>query len=211
MGLSLSFIATKGADPLSALGLSADGKTSRAEPIPPPARFITFDLGDWRFVVSDDHRFASRERVCAAAQGGVAVGLYLEEHVMISGAFGAEAGDLAWSVQHDPNHGMEHLETWGEPPAALEGIRDRLLAELRKLDDADYIFSAPTELAASVCGLNVDEFNEEVDLTVLSVTRKDLMKMQEPALPSDAGASRAAASPSAPSRPGFLARLFGKR
>ena len=211
MGLSLSFIATKGLDPLSALGLSADGRTSRAEPIPPPARFIAFNLGDWRFVVSDDHRFASRERVCAAAQGGVAVGLYLEEHVMISGAFGAEGGELSWSVQHDPNHGMEHLETWGEPPAALDGIRDRLLAELRKLDDADYIFSAPTELAASVCGLNVDAFNEEVELTVLSVTRKDLMKMQEPALPSDAGAARAAAYPSAPSRPGFLARLLGKR
>ena len=211
MGLSLSFIATKGLDPLSALGLSADGKTSRAEPIPPPARFIAFNLGDWRFVVSDDHRFASRERVCAAAQGGVAVGLYLEEHVMISGAFGAEGGELSWSVQHDPNHGMEHLETWGETPAALDGIRDRLLAELRKLDDADYIFSAPTELAASVCGFNVDDFNEEVDLTVLSVTRKDLMKMQEPTLPSDGGARRPAATEGAPSRPGFLARLFGKR
>jgi len=169
------------------------------------------NLGDWRFVVSDDHRFASRERVSAAAQGGVAVVLYLEEHVMISGAFGAEGGELAWSVQHDPNHGMEHLETWGEPPAALDGIRDRLLAELRKLDDADYIFSAPTELAASVCGFNVDAFNEEVELTVLSVTRKDLMKMQEPALPSNGGASRPAATQSASSRPGFLARLFGKR
>ena len=159
--------------------------------------------------MSDDHRFASRERVCAAAQGGVDAGLFLEEHVMISGAFGAEAGKLAWSVRHDPSHGIEHLETWGEPPAALEGIRDRLLAELRKLDDADYIFSAPTELAASVCGLNDDAFNEEVELTVLSVTRKHLMNRQEPALPSHA--SRAAAAGSSTSRPGFLARLFGRR
>jgi hypothetical protein len=211
MGLSLSFIATKGSDPLSALGLSADGKTLRAEPIPPPAGFIRFDLGDWRFVMSDDHRFASRERVCAAAQGGVAVGLYLEEHVMISGAFGAEAGELAWSVQHDPNHGMEHLDVWGEPPAALEDIRDGLLAELRKLDDADYIFSVPTELVASVCGLDVDNFSDQVDLTVLSVTRKDMMKMAEHVASGAPGPSGAAPSGRTGARPGLLARLFGRR
>lgn len=211
MGLSLSFIATKGPDPLSALGLSADGKNLRAEPIPPPAKFITFELGDWRFIVSDDHRFASRERVCLAALGGVAIGLYLEEHVMISGAFCAEAGEMAWSVQHDPNHGMEHLDVWGEPPAALEGIRDGLLAELHELDDADYIFSVATELAASVCGLHVDHFSEEVDLTVLSVARKDLMKMREHAPSGAQGPSAPAPSGATGARPGLLARLFGRR
>ena len=211
MGLSLSFIATKGPDPLSALGLSADGRILRSEPIPPPAKFIAFDLDDWRFVVSDDHRFASRERVRLAAEGGVAVGLYLEEHVMISGAFGAKAGELSWSVQHDPNHGMEHLDVWGEPPAALERIRDGLLAELHEQDDADYIFSVATDLAASVCGLHVDHFRDEVDLTVLSVARKDLMKMREHAPSGAPGASGPTSPVATGARPGLLARLFGRR
>lgn len=117
MGLSLSFIASQGPDPLESLGLSADGKTLRAEPLPPPARFVAFELGGWRVVMSDDHRFASRERVSAAAQGGVAIGVYMEEHVMVSGAFGAKDGQLTWSVQHDPEHGLEHLDVWADPLA----------------------------------------------------------------------------------------------
>lgn len=94
MGLSLSFIAIRGSDGLAALGLAASGEPFRGEPLPPPEEFVAFDLGGWRFLMSEDHRFASRERVAAAAEGGSAIGVYLEEHVMVSGAFGAEEGRL---------------------------------------------------------------------------------------------------------------------
>jgi hypothetical protein len=213
VGLSLSFIASQGPDPLESLGLSADGKTLRAEPLPPPAKFVAFNLGGWRVVMSDDHRFASRERVSAAAQGGVAIGVYMEEHVMVSGAFGAKDGQLTWSVQHDPEQGLEHLDVWGDPPGALASIRERLLAELQEDDEVDTLFSAPLDLAAGACGFHPHEFEGEVDLTILSVARKDLMKMHEPALPGDPGSDRAApaTTAAATSRPGFLARLFGRR
>ena len=213
MGLSLSFIASQGPDPLESLGLSADDKTLRAEPLPPPAKFVAFNLGGWRVIMSDDHRFASRERVSAAAQGGVAIGVYMEEHVMVSGAFGAKDGQLTWSVQHDPDHGLEHLDVWGEPPGGLASIRERLLAELQEDDEVDTLFSAPLDLAAGVCGFHPHEFEGEVDLTVLSVAREDLMKMDEPALSGDPGSDRAApaTTAAATSHPGFLARLFGRR
>lgn len=213
MGLSLSFIASQGPDPLESLGLSADGKTLRAEPLPPPARFVAFELGGWRVVMSDDHRFASRERVSTAAQGGVAIGVYMEEHVMVSGAFGAKDGQLTWSVQHDPEQGLEHLDVWGEPPGALASIRERLLAELQEDDEVDALFSAPLDLAASACGFHPHEFEGEIDLTILSVARKDLMKMREPGLSADPGLAAPAATAAAEStaRPGFLARLFGRR
>ena len=211
MGLSLSFIASQGPDPLESLGLSADGKTLRAEPVPPPARFVAFDLGGWRIIMSDDHRFASRERVSAAAQGGVAIGVYLEEHVMVSGAFGAKDGQLTWSVQHDPEHGLEHLDVWGDPPGALASIRERLLAELQEDDEVDALFSAPLDLAAGICGFHPHEHEGEVDLTVLSVARKDLMKIHEPGLSADPRPATPAAAAETTSRPGFLARLFGRR
>lgn len=210
MGLSLSFIATKGPDPLPALGLAASGEQVRAEPIPPPEDFIAFDLGGWRFFMSEDHRFASRDRVAAASQGGVALGLYLEEHVMVSGAFGAEEGRLVWSVQHDPEHGLEHLDIWGEPPAALEGIRDRLLTELQTLEDTDTLFNAPVDLAATICGFDPNAFSGEVEMMGLKVVRKDLMKLRDPTLSADLRDPGGIAPADEAPRPGFLARLFGR-
>lgn len=211
MGLSLSFIAIRGPDALAALGLAASGEPFRGEPLPPPEEFVAFDLGGWRFLMSEDHRFASRERVAAAAEGGSAIGVYLEEHVMVSGAFGAEEGRLVWSVQHDPEQGLEHLDVWGEPPAALEGIRDRLLAELRTLEDTDTLFNAPVDLAAIICGFDPNAFSDEVEMTGLKVVRKDLMRLRDPVLAADLRDPGATPPAGDPPRPGFLARLFGRR
>ncbi|MCA3721378.1 hypothetical protein [Phenylobacterium sp.] len=172
---------------------------------------MAFDLGGWRFLMSEDHRFASRERVAAAAEGGSAIGVYLEEHVMVSGAFGAEEGRLVWSVQHDPEQGLEHLDVWGEPPAALEDIRDRLLAELRTLEDTDTVFNAPVDLAATICGFDPNAFSGEVEMTGLKVVRKDLMKLRDPVLAADLRDPGTTPPAGDPPRPGFLARLFGRR
>jgi hypothetical protein len=211
VGLSLSFIATRGPDALAALGLAASGEPFGGEPVPPPEDFIAFDLGGWRFFMSEDHRFASRERVVAASQGGSALGVYLEEHVMVSGAFGAEEGRLVWSVQHDPEHGLEHLDIWGEPPAALEGIRDQLLAELQTLEDTDTLFNVPVDLAATICSFDPNAFSGEVEMMGLKVVRKDLMKLRDPALSADLRDPGGIAPADEAPRPGFLARLFDRR
>lgn len=211
MGLSLSFIAIRGPDALAGLGLAASGEPFRGEPLPQPEEFVAFDLGGWRFLMSEDHRFASRERVAAAAEGGSAIGVYLEEHVMVSGAFGAEEGRLVWSVQHDPEQGLEHLDVWGEHPAALEDIRDRLLAELRTLEDTDTLFNAPVDLAATICGFDPSAFSGEVEMTGLKVVRKDLMKLRDPVLAADLRDPGTTPPAGDPPRPGFLARLFGRR
>jgi hypothetical protein len=191
---------------LDALGLAERGERAAMFPLPPPAKFAMFELDGWLFAMSSDHRFASRERACAVSHGGEAVGAYLEEHVMISGAFGASDGRLAWSVQHDPDRGMEHLDTWGAPPAALAAIYAKHLEDLRAHDDADYVFSAPGDLAATVCGFDPNTFDREVELVELSVARKDMMKLREPQL---SGAA-AEGAPAAPRKPGLLARLFGR-
>jgi hypothetical protein len=67
------------------------------------------------------------------------------------------------------------------------------------------------DLAAGVCGFHPHEFEGEVDLTVLSVVRKDLMKMREPGLSGSPGPAAPEAAAETTSRPGFLARLFGPR
>lgn len=128
MGLSISWGAAKGVSRgamLGALGLGEAGQVVRGHPVPPPVKLAAFELGGWVFVVSPDNRFASRERVSAVSQAGSAVGAYLEEHVMVSGAFGASDGRLVWSAQHDADSSLDHLDVWGEPPVALTGIRAR--------------------------------------------------------------------------------------
>jgi hypothetical protein len=169
---------------LGALGLAEVGHLAEGHPVPPPAKLAAFELGGWVFVVSPDSRFASRERVSAVSQAGSAVGAYLEEHVMVSGAFGASDGRQAWSVQHDPELGQEHLDVWGEPPAALTGIRARLLQKLRTEDDADYLFDARTELAATVWGFDPNRFSGEVDMLELRVVDRELMKLRDQPLAS---------------------------
>lgn len=100
---------------------------------------------------------------------------------------------------------------WGEPPAALEGIRDRLLAELRTLEDTDTLFNAPVDLAAIICGFDPNAFSDEVEMTGLKVVRKDLMRLRDPVLAADLHDPGATPPAGDPPRPGFLARLFGKR
>lgn len=212
MGLSISWVASRCLDlteMLDALGLAASGEPEQLCPVPAPARFAAFELDGWWFVVSEDNRFASRERVVAVSRGGDAVGAYLEEHVMFSGAFGASDGVLVWSAQHHCTYGLEHLDVWGDPPPALEGIHKGLLEELQNNGGADYVFDAPIDLAASLCGFNPNTFDRDVEVTGLKVVRKDLMKLVDQPLSEGAGPPPVASAGGTRKR-GFLARLLGR-
>ncbi|WP_395670322.1 hypothetical protein [Phenylobacterium sp.] len=214
MGFSLSWIASKGVDRaamLERLGLADAGEPEPAVPVPPPTKFAAFEQDGWLFVVSSSCGFASRERIAAVSQSGAAVGAYLEEHVMVSGAFAASDGRLLWSAQHDPEFGEEHLDVWGEPPSVLPGIKAKLLAAQEDDPEVDFMFDVPTELAATVCGFNPNSFDSEVDLVELKVVRRDLLKMGDQPLASamkDPG-GRYPVDP--PRKRGLLARLFGAR
>ena len=48
---------------------------------------------------------------------------------MVSWARGWSAGTLAWSVRHDLQVGLRHLEASGDLPPEYPAVRDWLLAE----------------------------------------------------------------------------------
>jgi hypothetical protein len=87
----------------------------------------------------------------------LAVSCYLESHVMVSAAAGWENGRRLWSVRHDGEQGIHHLETEGELPLAFTAIRDVLFGKQQAQGArprVDYIFDIPIALAASITGFH---------------------------------------------------------
>lgn len=77
---------------------------------------------------------------------------------MVSRATGWRDCQLQWSVTHDAQKGLLHLDVQGELPAEFAAIRDRKFAE-QAADDGtcDYLFDIPVETARSAAGYRHDE------------------------------------------------------
>ena len=182
MGVSLSFLAVKGAAPADihrALGVTDTGVASPEFAYPcPPVRGAALPNG-WYLVLLDHvvHRLIkSRAIITRLSRGCEVIACQVEEHDMYSGCFGLRDGTLVWSVVHNPQKADDHLGVWGELPAALDEIGARILKkqeEERQLQspvEVDHIFEIPIELAASFCGYRHDTRAEwgEPAFTVLA-------------------------------------------
>jgi hypothetical protein len=66
-------------------------------------------------------------------------------------------GSEQWSVWHDAQQSLTHLETRGAVPAQLEPIRQRLSAQQSSTADTDYIFDIPIELFVALGGIRYNE------------------------------------------------------
>jgi hypothetical protein len=62
-----------------------------------------------------------------------------------------------WSITHDLQRGIGHLEAEGALPDAFGPIRDRLSAKQVGQGDADYIFDVPVEVANALTGFRYNE------------------------------------------------------
>jgi len=166
MGVSLSFLAIKGAAPADihrALGVTDTGVASPADAYPiPSVRGAALPDG-WYVVLLDDvlhPLIKSRAILKRLSRGCEVIACQIEEHDMYSGCFGLRDGELAWSVVHNSNEDRDHLNVTGEPPAALAEIEMRLRKEQARHQPGaagvDYIFEIPLELAAACCGYRHD-------------------------------------------------------
>jgi hypothetical protein len=166
MGVSLSFLAIKGAAPADihrALGVTDTGVASPEDEDPiPSVRGAALPTG-WYLVLLDHvvHRLIkSRAILTGLSRGCEVIACQIEEHDMYSGCFGLHDGELVWSVVHNSNEGRDHLKVRGEPPAALAEITARLRREEAQHQPGpvgvDYIIDIPLELAASFCGYRHD-------------------------------------------------------
>jgi hypothetical protein len=100
-----------------------------------------------------DDRLATLSANCELVAGEA------EEHVMVSWLSGWKNGQKVWSVLHNPEMGLEHLDVSGNPPAPFPEIYTRLLQEARQAgsDEVDHIFDVPTTLSLALIGYKHDD------------------------------------------------------
>jgi len=160
MGYSLSWIAVRGKSPESVLAELKLARTGKLEETP-EAPFSAAALpGGWFLVIANDCNYADRAPLKKLSQGAEVAACALEEHVMASGASGYRDGEERWSIMHDSERGLSHLNISGDPPKAAGAIHKR--AEAKQAaeggDDAevDYLFEVPVEVAAKMTGFRHD-------------------------------------------------------
>jgi len=158
MGYAISWLAVRGKSPEEVrrlLGLIPTGRYGE-----PLDSLITAALlpGGWFLVLLDDpaHEFILKgtpERISIDCEVVTAA---IEEHVMASLAEGWKDGRRVWSLDHQSEKGIEHLEVVGTPPESFAEIRSKAF-ELQRGEDADYIFDVPLQVAQSLTGFKHDE------------------------------------------------------
>lgn len=162
MGFAVTWLAVKGASReiiLSSLGLVG---TERFEDRP-GAGLSGATLPDgWYLVWSSTwrERFIAEETLGPLSRDCHVVSCAIEEHVMYSYATGYWDGKQSWSVAHDAQLGLDHLDVTGRPPRKFEAIRhgNRLKQDKENAGpkEVDFIFETPLDLAQHLTGFKHD-------------------------------------------------------
>ena len=198
MGYSQSWLAVKGKSAVAVLEtLGLRGTGTHEEIVESP--IVGAELpGGWYLVVAgrSGDPLMSDAVLRRLSAGCEVVTCDVEEHVMVSVATGWKVGRRLWSVAHDAQRDMQHLQTEGELPSVFTGIRDRLRCEQQAAGgnkaDVDYIFAASVELAQTLTG---DRHDAEIP--------------GSGAEPFEVLAETSQSAAPGTGRPSFLKRLFG--
>lgn len=156
MGYAISWIALRNRSPeqaAKALGLSPTGETEEAaEGMFAGALLET----GWYVVVINEYGHRLVEKARSLSLSGEVIVACIEEHVMASSAEGWKLGLRQWSISHQSDQGINHLEEKGTPPKEYHAIKARLLSAQEGAVGVDYVFDVPLELAEAIVGYKHD-------------------------------------------------------
>jgi hypothetical protein len=180
MGWSLSWAALKGGNlqtVCSALGLRGTGK--REESAESKIAGVALPTG-WYMVQFNRTELEDRE-LARLSRSGEVVCCFVEDHVMVSWASGWRDGGKNWSVLHDPEKGLFHLDVQGEAPSELKGITVRLVAEQQAAGgekaDVDHVYDVPAELAKQLTGYRHDQDTPGMTGDAFEVLEREMMPL----------------------------------
>jgi hypothetical protein len=199
MGYSLFWLAVKGKSPDAVRAELNLRSTGRREEVPESA-VTAVELPSGWYVVVNNRSMALAENAVLGplSRGAEVVTCFVEEHVMVSEAAGWAAGRKVWSVSHQSEQGLMHLDAQGRLPACFEAVRAANGShQPGDPEDAfDHLFEVPVEVARTLCG-----FRYDIDPQVGDDGRPfEVLERAD---------NRAVGSGAAPPTKGFWSRLFG--
>jgi hypothetical protein len=157
MGYSISWLAIRGEDVKTVhaeLGITGTGEYEEV----PESPLLGVQLPEgWYLVFANRCDYVDNAPLASLSRSGELITCSVEEHAMCSSASGWSNGRLAWSVEHDSQQGLQHLDAQGDLPPVFAAVRDQLSAARAQRGDADYIFDVPVEVARSITGFRHDQ------------------------------------------------------
>jgi hypothetical protein len=182
MGFRVQLIAVTAKEPGAIqrdFGVAPSGE--REEIAESPVVGAPLPNGAYLLYINDSDKIVPDDEVYARlSKGASLIACYVNETVMHSYTCAWINGVEQWSVFHDPEQGIDHLETSGTLPPELWPIRDRLLAEQEGEDDCDHVFDIPVELFVALGGLRYDQ-----DIPGAGPEPWEILESQEPGLVED--------------------------
>jgi hypothetical protein len=157
MGFRVLLIAVSGKDPDSVHRDYGVTPTGEYEEIPEsPVTGALLPNGAYLLYINDD--IVPDDPVLASlSKGASLIACYANETVMNSLTSSWRDGVEEWSVFHDAQEAIGHLEISGDPPDQLKSIQERLLAEQEGTEGTDFVFDIPDELFAALGGMRYDQ------------------------------------------------------
>lgn len=80
----------------------------------------------WYLLYINDRLIPEASALAQLSLGAEIIHSAAEEHVMASNSAGWHNGKVIWSIAHDAEMGVDHLDTSGDLPEELAGIANRL-------------------------------------------------------------------------------------
>ncbi|MCL4854274.1 MAG: hypothetical protein KJZ78_23175 [Bryobacteraceae bacterium] len=157
MGFRVLLIAVSGKDPATIHEEYSVVPTDRYEEIAEsPVCGAALPNGRYLLYIND-HILPDRRVFAKLSRNATLAACYANETVMNSLASSWDNGIERWSVFHDAQQGITHLETTGDPPDELRAIQERLFASQADAEGTDYVFDIPVELFVASGGVRYDQ------------------------------------------------------
>lgn len=160
MGFRVSLVSVEG-KPVSLIheeyGVLPTGET---EEFPEsPINGAHLPNGSYLLYINDDQ--VPTDRVLRQLSSGATVYYSdINETCMCSRAACWVNGIEAWSVWHDAQQGLKHLEASGDLPKEFSGIKEIMFARQEEPGNCDFIFDIPVEMIKILGGFHYADFLE---------------------------------------------------